>query len=222
MRQTKQIYKIQPLQIDTVELLPNSAIPGSIGTVKNTVGSSMAARVTIERNALPLADGNYKIVVVTAAGTYKIVNEDTGFESAVLTSSDTFVENVVSGLKIKVAAFTGETIGNSASFSVVGDQTYIIPGTVIGRIASGNTKGKWRPVMSTDVLTTFDQFRICTGFQETDKNKTVLTAGYENNISNVFIIDVCVYGQLIENVCNEINLKAVSGLKEKMPFYAWI
>lgn len=222
MRVVKNIFKIQPLQNDTVELVPNSAVPGFIGAVANTVGAEVAANVTLTRNALPLADGKWEIVVVNGAGgTYKVVNADTGFESAVLTSGATVQSGIISGVDIVVAAFTTFTNGNKCAFEITGDQTYVIPGTVLGKIASGVNLGKWRPVMPTDTIATdFTQFRIASSFQETDKNKTVLPTGYESNLSDVYIIDVVVYGMIIEAVCNNINLTA--DLKAKMPFYAWL
>lgn len=219
MRVSKSIFRIQPLQNDTAELLPNSAVPGKLGVVANVVGTALAAKVTLARNTLPLADGKWEIEV-TADGKYKVVNADTGFASAELTSGATVQSGIVSGVDITVATFTGLTVGDKCAFEIIGDQTYIIPGTTLGRIASGNNKGKWKPVMPKDSLDDYDQFRIASAFQETDKNKTVLAHGYENNLSDVYIIDVVVYGQIIEAVCKGINL--TDALKAKMPFYAWI
>jgi hypothetical protein len=221
MRASKGIFKIQPLQNDTAELIPNSAVPGVIKAVANVVGTALAAKVTLARNNFPLTDGKWEIEV-TGTNAYTVTNVDTGFVSAELTGGATANATVVPGVDVTVTDVTGITTGDKCAFEVVGDQTYIIPGTTLGRIATGTYKGKWRPVMPYDVLTTFDQFRIAANFQETDKNKTVLPTGYEHNLSDVYIIDVVVYGQIIEAVCNDINLKAVTGLKATMPFYAWI
>lgn len=226
MRVVKDIFKIQPLQMDTVELAPNTAIQGSIGKVVDVVGTAFAAKVTLAANALPMQDGNYEIVVVkagaTGTGSYKVVNIDSGFESAETLTSATPNTQLIAGVSITVQDTTGTNPGDKVTFSVIGDQTYIIPGTVVGKIASGSNQGKWRAVRSTDSLSDFTQFRVAAGFQETDKSKTVLPIGYESNLSNVFTLDVVVYGQIIESAVKAINLDAVADLKTKMPFYAWL
>lgn len=223
MRVVKPIYKIQPLQIDTVELIPSSSIEGNISSVVNSTGTSMSARVTLTANALPKVDGSFRIKVKTAGGKYDIIDTITGTVlRADIDSSDTVtIADLIPGVTIKVAAFTGETVGNACDFQTIADQTYIIPGTILGKVKTGVNSGKWRPVRSTDTdLSVFDSFRICNGFQETDKTKTVLPHGYEVNLSSVFTVDVVVYGQVFRSVCNSINL--TTALEAKMPFIAFV
>jgi hypothetical protein len=214
MRVVKEIYKVQPLQIDTVELVPNSVIRGFVGAPVDVVGTKLAAKVTLELNGLALVDGTYEIVcTLTGAagtGTVKVVNVDTGFESGDIVTG-VASNNIVSGVTITVSDCTDVVANDKVVFNVVGDQTYIIPGTVLGKLKTGTHTGKWRPVLPNDnVDATFSQLRVASGFQETDKSKTVLPSGYESNLSNVFTIDVVVYGQIYESVCNGINLKAIT------------
>jgi hypothetical protein len=214
MRVVKEIYKVQPLQIDTVELVPNSVIRGFVSAPVNVVGTKLAAKVTLELNGLALVDGTYEIVcTLTGAagtGTVKVVNVDTGFESGDIVTG-VASNNTVSGVTITVSDCTDVVANDKVVFNIVGDQTYIIPGTVLGKLKTGTHTGKWRPVLPNDnVDATFSQLRVASGFQETDKSKTVLPSGYESNLSNVFTIDVVVYGQIYESVCNGINLKAIT------------
>jgi hypothetical protein len=221
MRIVKPIFKIQPLQADTVQLKPNSAVPGKIGTPTNVVGTALAAKVTLTKNAnVQMPDGTYKIVVTVVgaadAGKYKIIDTVRGITTAEITAGATAVSGLIAGVDVKVSDTTSCTVDDYCEFEVVGDQTYIIPGTVLGRVAS---TGLWEPATDATIAN-FDQFRVAMDFQETDKSKTVLAHGYENNLSDVYTVDVVVYGQLLESICRGINL--TDNLKAKMPFYAWL
>jgi len=223
MRVVKEIYKVQPLQIDTVELVPNSVIRGFVNTPVDVVGTKLADKITLILNGLALVDGTYEIVcTLTGAagvGTYKIVNVDTGFESADIVSG-VLNSNTISGVTVLVSDCLTVTANDKAVINVVGDQTYIIPGTVLGKLKTGTQTGKWRPVLPNDNIdVTFSQLRIASGFQETDKSKTVLPSGYESNLSNVFTIDVVVFGQIYESVCNGINLKAIAPSRAMQEVY---
>lgn len=220
MRKMKQIFKLQPLQIDTVELVPMSAVPGILKTPVDVVGTSVKARVTLSRNEgnVPLIDGTYQIKV-TSANKVTVIDTVRGTTSAEYdATSGVTILDAVPGAKIEVSTGT-LNVGDIAEFEVIGDQTYIIPGTVLGRIKDGVNAGKWKPV-SESTLTGYDQFRIASTAQETDKTKTVLPHGYEVNLSSVYTIDVIVYGQIYEAVCRDINL--TDDLKAKMPFVAWL
>ena len=221
MRKIKQIFKLQPLQIDTVELLPMSSVPGIIKTPVDVVGNTIKSAVTFERieGNIPLIDGIYQIKCV---GTNKVVVFDMtrGTSSGEYdVTSDATIKDAIPGVALTVKSAAGATQGNVAEFKVIGDQTYIIPGTILGRIKEGVNAGKWRPVKSDADAENFDCFRVASTTQETDKTKTVLPHGYEVNLSSVFTIDVVVYGQIYESVCKEINL--TDELKKKMPFIAW-
>lgn len=222
MRPVKDIFKLQPIQIDTVELVPGSAIEGTLGEVTDVIGTALAALVTTAKNGLPLMDGDYEIVATDAAANkFKVVYSN-GFETAEIVADGTPNDTAIPGITLTVAALAGVSDNDKASFEVVGDQTYYIPGTVVGKIKEGTNSGKWQAVRSTDTLTDYSQFRVCSTFQETDKSKTVLPNGYESNLSTVFTIDVVVYGMIYENACAAINLEAVTDLKKEMPFYVWL
>lgn len=223
MRKMKQIFKLQPLQIDTVELLPMSAVPGILKTPVDVVGTSIKANTTLSRATgnIPLIDGVYQIKA-TKAGKVVVLDTVRGTSSAeyaVDATNGVTISDAVPGAVITLTKDAAATAGDIAEFEVVGDQTYIIPGTVLGRISTGANAGKWKPVSETD-LSGYDQFRIASTTQETDKTKTVLPHGYEVNLSDVFTIDVIVYGQIYESVCRDINL--TDDLKAKMSFIAWL
>lgn len=224
MRVVKDIFKIQPLQNDTVELVPGSAIEGTIGKVADVVGSTFSTLVTLATNGMPMTDANYEIEVVAVGadgtGKYKVRNTDNGWESADTAVSATANATLIPGVNITISDTTGTAVGDKVGFNVIGDQSYIIPGTVVGKVKTGTYTGKWKPIRSTDELDNFSQLRVACGFQETDKSKTVLPIGYESNLSNVFTLDVVVYGQIIESACRAINL--TDEAKAAMPFYAWL
>lgn len=223
MRKMKQIFKLQPLQIDTVELLPMSAVPGILKTPVDVVGTSIKKNTTLSRTEgnIPLIDGTYQIKA-TGAGKVVVLDVVRGTSSGEYTvdsSNGVVIKDAVPGATITLTKDAASNSGDIAEFEVVGDQTYIIPGTILGRIKEGANAGKWKPVSETN-LEGYDQFRIASTAQETDKTKTVLPHGYEVNLSDVFTIDVIVYGQIYEGVCRDINL--TDALKAKMPFIAWL
>lgn len=224
MRKVRPISRIQPLQIDTAKLLPNSAIPGIVPTPVNVVGSGLAAKTTLSRNVnVQMPDGHYRLVVVvagaTGTGSYKIHDLTRGTVTGTILTSATKTAGLISGVDVLIADTTGTTAGNYVEFDVIGDQTYIIPGVIIGRIKTGVNAGVWKPITDAEIANC-DAFGITQSFQETDKNKTVLPHGYENNISDVYTIDYIVYGQLIESVCREINL--TDALKGKLTHIHWV
>lgn len=223
MRKIKQIFKIQPLQIDTVELVPGCKVPGIIGTAVDVVGSSFKNNMTIERTVgnIPLIDGTYQIKTTTEGKVtvFDVENETSSGEYVVDGSNGVVITDAVPGVKITLTKDAGKVLGDIAEFEVIGDQTYIIPGTVLGRIKTGVNAGKWRPVLSDTDMDNFDCYRIASTVQETDKKKTVLPHGYEVNLSSVYTIDVIVYGQIFESVCRGINL--TDKTKAEMSFIAW-
>lgn len=225
MRKIKQIFKIQPLQIDTVELLPMSAVPGIMKAVVDVTGTGLADAVSLSRldGNIPLLDGNYQIKV-TSEKKVTISDLTRGTVSAeydctaATDEAPVVISDAIPGAKLSVKNITSVAQGNMAEVEIIGDQTYIIPGTILGRIKSGMNAGKWKPVSESDI-SGYDCFRIASTVQETDKTKTVLPHGYESNLSDVFTIDVIVYGQIYESVCRDINL--TDDLKKQLSFIAW-
>lgn len=222
MYDVRPIFKIQPVQTDTVQLIPNCALRGKIGEPVDVVGDALAAKITLTRNAnIPLTDGVYRVECVNT-GTeqspslaFVVENLNTQTTSGSF-AAGTANQGIIGGINLTISNTTGVAEGDYAEFEVTGDQTYIVPGTVLGRVKG--TKN-WKPAYD-DEIDSFDEFRIAQTFQETDKSQTVLPHGYEFSVSQVFSIAVVVYGQLIESACRAINL--TNNLKAKMPWYVWI
>lgn len=223
MYDVRPIFKIQPLQTDTVQLIPGCSLRGKIGDPVDVVGDKLAEQITLTRNPnIPLPDGVFRVECVnvseTATPSLAVVvsNVATGQTSGSFAPGNTAQKGILAGIDIKVAALTDVAEGDYAEFEVTGDQTYIVPGTVLGRVKGTKT---WKPAYD-DEIDSFDEFRVAQTFQETDKTKTVLPHGYEFSVSQVFTIAVVVYGQLIESACKAINL--TDNLKAKMPWYVWL
>lgn len=220
MRKIRPISIIQPLQISTAELLPNSYIQGTIGAPVNVVGSTLAAKIVLSRNPnMKLSDGIYRVTMVNATD-FKVTDLNSAVDVAGLKLGATGQGNVISGINVNIADFATVTAGDYADFETIGDQTYIIPGTIVGRVAEGQNMGKWVPVRATDNLNDYDTFRVVQTVKETDRTKTVLEYGYEASVSNVHITDVVVFGEIIEKSCKLINL--TDAIKAKMGGIAWI
>ena len=115
--------------------------------------------------------------------------------------------NTVQGLTITVASgLTGVVVGDIVDVYIVGDSTYIIPGTIMGRIKdeSSDYFGKWMPI-GTD-LTKFDALRVCGGTLETDKSRLVAPASDTMMVADNYTVDGYVFAEVIESVCRNINL----------------
>lgn len=221
MRQVCPISKLQPLQMDTVALVPNSYIPGVVGAVTDVVGTGFAAKVIPTDNInVAMNDGNYRVTVVavgaTGVGSYTITDLERGTTTGTILTSATKQSGYIAGVDILVADTVGMAVGAYAEFSVIGDQTYIIPGTILGRVTGTHN---WSPA-SDATINNFDRFTIANSFQETDKTKTVLPNGYENNVSQVYTIDVIVYGQIVDSACRAINM--TDNLKAKLTQICWL
>ena len=220
-RMQRTIFKLQPLQADTVQLVPNSYIPGIIGSPNDLQGSALAAKVTLSRNPnVRMRDGVYRIAVtaVGAAGTgaYTITEQESGQQTGVIATAATKVAGLVGGIDVLVTDTTGCAVGDYCEFEVTGDQTFIIPGTVLGRVAGTHT---WKPA-SDATIASFDAFTIAAGTCETDKTQTVQPDGYETSVSQVYSITVVVYAQVIEAACRAVNL--TDNLKAKLQHIAWL
>ena len=159
--------------------------------------------------------GEVSLCCNDALGKYTLGNLNTQTTSGSFAAGTTN-QGIIGGINLSISNATGVSEGDYAEFEVTGDQTYIVPGTVLGRVKGTKT---WKPAYD-DEINSFDEFRIAQTFQETDKSQTVLPHGYEFSVSQVFSIAVVVYGQLIESACRAINL--TDNLKAKMPWYVWL
>lgn len=223
MYDVRPIFKIQPLQTDTVQLIPGCSLRGKIGEPVDVVGDKLADAITLERNPnIPLQDGVYRLECVNVGSESSpslmaaVENVATGQTSGTFDAGASAQKGILAGIDITLSSLASVSAGDYAEFEVTGDQTYIVPGTVLGRVKGTKT---WKPAYD-DEIDSFDEFRVAQTFQETDKTKTVLPHGYEFSVSQVYTIAVVVYGQLIESACRAVNLS--DNLKAKMPWYVWL
>jgi hypothetical protein len=219
----QKIYRLQPLQLDTAILTPMSYIRGTIGAPFNIVGTALAALVTPSRvltSSLPT--GKYQITVTTVGavgvGAYTVTDLTHGLTSAAVLTSATAQTGLIPGVSLIVSSTTGTAVGDSAEFDVDGDQTWIIPGTVLGRYSSGANQGKWAPAYD-DTIANFDIFRVANGFQETNKQALVPYNSREAIISDQLATSVIVFGTLSDANCRLINL--TNNLKAQLTGIVW-
>lgn len=221
-RQVRQISRLTPLQRDTAIVVPMSSIKGGKAEMTDVVGDKLSTAITVERtsDALPVFDTSLRFTV-TAAGKFTVANVDTGY---VTTEQDATSAAVVltefSGLKITVASGLKSAVANDiCDVNIIGDSTYIVPGTILGRIKDTNSDyfGKWEPVGSD--ITKYDIFRVCGGTIETNKANHIPAVSNTMNMDDKYTVDVYVFGQVIESVCRDINL--TDAIKAKMQGIVW-
>lgn len=221
-RSVKQISRLAPLQRDTAIVVPMSTIKGGQTEITNIVGTALSKAITVERvdDALPVLDTSLRFVV-TATGKFKVTNVDTGYQTTEKdASSAAVVLTEFSGLKITVASGLNSAVANDiCDVSIFGDSTYIVPGTILGRIKDMDSTyyGRWEPVGSD--ITKYDIFRVCGGTIETNKANYIPAASNTMNMDDNYTVDVYVFGQVIESVCKEINL--TDAIKAKMQGIVW-
>lgn len=218
----KAISRLQPLQIDTIELAPKSYIRGVIGDPFNVVGTALADKITLARTvgvALPSGTYNIEVVVAGVAGTgsYKIVDADNGTKTATILTSASAVLGSIAGVGVIVTDTSGTVAGDYVQFVVDGDQTRIIPGTIVTQLTDGANKGKWVPAYAD--ITNGGAVRVVNGFAQTDKTKLQPQDSYEVNISTVNTTSVILFGVAIEAVARAINL--TDALKAKITGIVW-
>lgn len=213
--------RLQPLQMDTAILVPKSTLPGLIGDVKDVVGKTLGGLITLERTSygIPMPDGRYRFEC-TAEGKYKVTNLDTGFESEVQTPGTDGVTTLVPGITVKLADMTGVVAGDYADVDVYGDTTYIIPGTVLGRLNSGPNKGKYEVAIDTNIAK-YDIVRIAAGALETDANKRGIGSDGSSMMVNAdtLTVSVYVYAQLSKEVVQGVNM--TEALEKKIQGIVW-
>lgn len=220
MLKERKISNLQPVQIETVELAKGAYIRGKIGTANDVVGATLASKITLERNVnTKLPDGIYqvKVTVAGAAGTgkYQVIDVENGTVTSEITTAAEAQSGVIAGVNITVTDTSGCAVDDVAEFEVSGDQTRIIPGTVIGRKAD---TGLWAPAYD-DTIDSFDAFRVVNGYQQTDKSKLTPEDSFDVNISTNYITSAIVFGEVYENVLREINL--TDTLKAKLTGIVW-
>ncbi len=210
MRKVKMVQRIQPLQMDTAVVKPNSVISGKVEQIINVVGTEFSKAIKAERfnEAYPIVDGVYRFTC-TDTGKFTITNTKTGQVSQVYdaTSSNVVTTNDLVGLKVTVTSgLTGVVAGDYTDVYVVGDSTYIVPGTILGKIKDKDNVyyGKYEPIGSD--LSKYEHLRVCAGTLETDKQKLVPQTSMIHQLSDTLTVSVFVFAQLIESVCRDINM----------------
>ena len=122
-------------------------------------------------------------------------------------SSSNVVVKDIYGIEITVASgLTGVTEGDIVDVEIIGDSTYIVPGTILGRIKDSESDnfGKFEPIGSD--LTKYDILRVCGGTIETNKQNFVAPVSDVTNNADNYTVDVYVFAQVIEEACRAINL----------------
>lgn len=132
-RVIRKINKIQPLQIDTVIMEPFSYIEGIINKPADVVGSTLASKITLKRNPnVQLPNGHYRIKCSTATTHFIIEDLVRGTKTQELEATNFAsapVAGLMSGIDIQITDLTGVAKNDYVEFEVIGDQTYIIPGS---------------------------------------------------------------------------------------------
>lgn len=229
LRKIKPITPKAPLMIDTVKLAPKCSIPGKVEYKKDIVGDAFADLITITTNpSIPLLEGIYNIEVVKVSdtdvtGQYSVYDVTRNVLTGPINVSASANTGVIPGIAIKIETTEGTEKGDMVQIKVIGDQTFIIPGTILGKVVSDNDprKGLWIP--ATDSLLSsaiIGPVAVANSCQETDKSKTEIESSFTTPLSDVYTIEVIVYGQVYESVCREINL--TDNLKALLPHICWV
>ena len=211
-REIRQLGTLPPLQRDTAQIIPMSYIKGGTFVADNVVGSVLKDAIKVERvsDKMPVVDTPLRILATatnTNTNKFTITNQETGYVTAELDAST--VDAVCSdfgGLKITIisANLTGVAADDICDVSIMGDSTYIVPGTILGRVKTGDYAGKYEPIGSD--LSAYDVLRVCGGTIETNKSNFVSPIYNTMNNDDRFTVDVYVFGQVFESVCRSINM----------------
>lgn len=213
--------RLQPLQMDTAIVVPNATLPGIIGTPNNVVGSTLAAKITLSRISygIPLPDGKYRFAV-TEENKYKVTNLNTGFESAVQSKGDSPISTIVPGINVTIADMTGCVAGDYADVEVFGDTTFLIPGTILGRLKTGTNAGKYEVALE-DNLANYSHLRVCAGTLETDPSKKRIGSDGSNLQvnANTMTVAVYVFAQLDLEIVQSVNM--TNAMKQLLNGIVW-
>lgn len=220
-REIRQIGTLPPLQRDTAQIIPMSSIKGGSFVANDIVGTVLKGAIKIERidDKIPVVDTPLRILA-TAANKFKITNQETGYTTAELdTSTTNAVCNDFGGLKITIdnTKLTGVAADDICDVSIIGDSTYIVPGTILGRVKTGEYKGKYEPIGSD--LDNYDVLRVCGGTIETNKANFVAPVLNTMNNDDRYTVDVYVFAQVSETICRSINM--TDDAKSKLQGIVW-
>lgn len=220
-REIRQLGTLPPLQRDTAQIIPMSSIKGGTFVADNVVGSVLKDAIKVERvsDKMPVVDTPLRILA-TATNKFTITNQETGYVTAELNASSAdAVCTDFGGLKITIlsAKLTGVAADDICDVSIMGDSTYIVPGTILGRVKTGDYAGKYEPIGSD--LTQYDVLRVCGGTIETNKANFVAPVNNTMNNDDRYTVDVYVFGQVFESVCRSINM--TDSAKAKLQGIVW-
>ena len=222
-RQIRQISVVPPLQRGTLTVIPMSTIKGGKSVKTNVVGTKLADAIEVKRvsDAIAVSDTTLRFTV-TSANKFKVSDTNTGYESEELdASTKPSVLTAFGGLKIVVNQnLNGAVASDICDVSIYGDSTYIVPGTILGRIKDEKSSyyGKYEPVGSD--LTKYNHFVVCGGMLETNKQNNVAPVSDTINGDDSYTVDYYVFAEVIESVCRDINL--TDDIKAKITGIAWI
>jgi len=222
-RQIKQISVLPPLQRGTAIIVPNSYIKGGQSEKTDVVGEALSEAITVVRvsDSILVPDQTLRFTV-TETGKFKVSDTSTGYVSDVQdATSAAVVITTFPGLKITVAQGLNSAVADDiCDVSVYGDSTYIVPGTILGRIKDTNSEycGRYEPIGSD--LTKYDHICVCGGTVETNKQNFIAPVDLSVNNDDRLTVDYYVFAEVIESVCKEINLTDTA--KAKISGIAWI
>lgn len=213
---------LKPLLMDTAILVPKSTLPGLIDKPKNVVGTTLGGLIKLERISygMPMPTGTYRFEVNADASKYKVTNLDTGFTSDETAPAATAVTTLIPGIAVKVESLTGVVNGDYADVDVFGDTTFIVPGTVLGRLKEGPNKGKFEVAIDPNIGK-YDIVRISAGTLETDASKRTLATDGSNVLANndTMTVAVYIYAQLNKEICQSVNM--TDALEKKIEGIVW-
>lgn len=216
--------KLQPLQMDTAILVPKTVLPGLIGNTKNMVGTKLSEAISLARISygIPMPTGTYRFEAVGTSENikYTVTNLETGFKSAEIPVSATANTTLIPGVAVTISSLTGVVAGDYADVDVFGDTTFIVPGTVLGRLKTGPNKGKYEVAVDTNIAN-YDVVRISAGTLETDPDKRRIGSDGSNILvnSDTLTVSVYVYAQLDKAVCQSVNM--TEALENKIQGIVW-
>lgn len=214
--------RLTPLQMDTAILVPRTTLPGIIATPADVVGTTLGGLIKAERTSygLPLVDGTYRIEVVGDGSKYKVTNINTGFESSEQTPAADAVTTLIPGVSLTIASLTGCVAGDYADIDVAGDTTFIVPGTVLGRLKDGVNQGKYEVAVDPN-MAKYDILRICAGTLETDPDKRRIGSDGSSMMVNAdtMTVSVYVFAQLSKTIVDSVNM--TDAMREKIQGIVW-
>lgn len=215
---------LSPLQMDTAIIVPNATVPGVIEEARNVVGSVLGGKIVTKRTSagLPLPGGSYRFEIINSGAAYRVTNLETGFTSADVTPEANPNLTLIPGVSVTVPDLTGCVDGDYADVDILGDSTFIIPGTVLGKLNSGANKGRFEVATDENLAAgKYDFIRISSGTLETDASKRTIGSdgGTTSVTADTLTVAVYVFAQLKKAVCQNVNL--TSAMEAKLQGIVW-